>query len=88
MTIPVNPDANPMLYIERILPRIVTDDANWWYIAEAESPDIATTTAKWRNYRLHKTNWNVECAQLSGVAPDRFVFTGVTTDMTAHTYGV
>lgn len=88
MTIPVNPDSNVILVADRILPRVVEEDATYWYVAEAESPNTPTTTAKWRNYRVNKTTWKTELAQLSGVATDRFVFTGVTTDMTAQTYGV
>ena len=88
MTQPVNPDANVILVAERILPLVTEEDATYRYYAEAESPDTPTTTAKWRNYRVNKTTFKTEFAQLNGTATDRFVFTGVTTDMTAQTYGV
>jgi len=89
MTRPINPDADVILVHDRV-PKTVIDntDATYMYVAEAESPNTATTASKWRRYRFNKSTLAIDwCQDADGVETDRFIFTGVFADLSSATYG-
>jgi len=89
MVTAINPGGNVFLVHDKI-PKTVIDNTNatYMYVAEAESPNTATTASKWRRYRVNKSTLAIDwCQDTNGTETDEFVFTGVYASLSTATYG-